>query len=337
IGTLTLNANPSNFFAETEQVAFHPGHVVRGIDFTNDPLLQGRLFSYLDTQISRLGGPNFAQLPINRPHTEINDMFRDGMHQTAVHTGVAPYRPNSLDGGCPFTAQPGEALIEFPDMVNGAKARQAPASFDDHFSGARLFYASLTDIEKKHIADAYSFELGKCYEKAIKQRAVDVLRNVDEQLARTVAGNLGLPAPDTTDGAGAGAAAADGAVTTSAALAQIGERWPTDGRIIGIVVDDDIDVAELADIVEQISGSSMVPLVLAAHGGEIGSGKRVVPISRTLDTARSVEFDALLVAASLPDPKLTVLLQEAHRHLKAIAYTPAGEAALQTAGIAGGF
>src|SRR5690606_38155533 len=118
IGTLTLNANPSNFFAETEQVAFHPGHVVRGIDFTNDPLLQGRLFSYLDTQISRLGGPNFAQLPINRPHTEINDMFRDGMHQTAVHTGVAPSRPNSLDGGCPFTAQPGEALIEFPDMVN---------------------------------------------------------------------------------------------------------------------------------------------------------------------------------------------------------------------------
>ncbi|WP_067858784.1 catalase [Nocardia shimofusensis] len=329
IGTMTLNANPTNFFAETEQVAFHPGHVVRGIDFTNDPLLQGRLFSYLDTQISRLGGPNFAQLPINRPHTEINDMLRDGMHQTAVHAGVAPYHPNSLDGGCPFTARPGEELIEFPAPVEGVKVREAPASFDDHFSGARLFYASLTEIEKQHVAEAYSFELGKCYEKAIKQRTVDVLRNIDEQLAQTVAGNLGLTV--------AGDAAAGGEATTSEALAQVRGSWPAEGRIIGIVADDDTDAKDLTATIEKIFDSSMTPLVIAAHGGELGSGKHTVPISRTLDTARSIEFDAVLLAATLPDPKLTVLLQEAHRHLKVVVYTPAGEAALRTAGIADGF
>lgn len=329
IGTMTLNANPTNFFDQTEQVAFHPGHVVRGIDFTNDPLLAARLFSYIDTQITRLGGPNFAQLPINRTHAEVNDMLRDGMHQTAVHAGVAPYRPNSLDGGCPFTAQPGAALIEFPEQVHGTKVREAPASFDDHFSNARLFYASLSPIEKQHVTEAYSFELGKCYEKAIKQRTVNVLRNIDEQLAQTVAANLGLSVQ--------GDAPEGGQPTTSEALSQLGRRWPADGRVIGIFADGDTDIAELAATVETIAGGSMTPLVIAGHGGELGSGENAIPISRTLDTARSIEFDALLIAATAPNPKLTVLLQEANRHLKFIAYTPAGEAAVRTAAIAEGF
>lgn len=126
IGLMTLDANPSNYFAETEQVAFHPGHLVPGIDVTDDPLLQGRLFSYLDTQISRLGGPNFGQLPINRTHAPVNDMLRDGMHQTAVHSGVAPYRPNSLDGGCPFLAGADSgAYIESPvEVAAGRKVRR---------------------------------------------------------------------------------------------------------------------------------------------------------------------------------------------------------------------
>ncbi|GAA3155108.1 hypothetical protein GCM10020255_035830 [Rhodococcus baikonurensis] len=145
IGTMTLDANPTNFFAETEQVAFHPGHLVPGVDITNDRLLQARLFSYLDTQITRLGGPNFDQIPINRPHSPVNDMLRDGFHQDGVHTGVAPYHPNSLDGGCPFLASADSAAyIEVPEEVSGRKVRQAPASFDDHFSQARLFYRSLS-------------------------------------------------------------------------------------------------------------------------------------------------------------------------------------------------
>ncbi|PXX61675.1 catalase [Nocardia tenerifensis] len=324
IGTMTLNANPTNYFSQTEQVAFHPGHLVRGIDVTNDPLLQGRLFSYLDTQISRLGGPNFAQLPINRPHAPINDMFRDGMHQTAVHAGVAPYRPNSLDGGCPFIAGANETLIEFPQQVSGPKVREAAASFDDHFSSARLFYHSLTDIERAHVADAYSFELGKCYEKAIKLRTVTNLREIDEQLAQTVAKRLGLTLPDKAN------AAVE--VVPSPALSQLGQTWPCDGRIIGIYADENSDLGALAATVNTIIEQKMTPLVIAAHGGELGSG--AVTVSRTLATARSIEFDALLLAASSADQRLTVLIQEMHRHLKGIAYTPEGRGALTAAGVA---
>ncbi|KIA65205.1 catalase [Nocardia vulneris] len=327
IGTMTLDANPTNYFAQTEQVAFHPGHLVRGIDHTDDPLLQGRLFSYLDTQISRLGGPNFAQLPINRPHVGTNDMFRDGMHQTALHSGVAPYRPNSLDGGCPFLAgNKDAALIEYPEAVAGKKVREAPRSFDDHFSSARLFYASLTPIEQAHVAKAYTFELGKCYEKAIKQRAVTVLRQIDEQLAATVAQGLGLPLD--------GKAGKKVEVVVSPALSQLGGKWPTDGRIIGVFADDTTDAAALAGTVAAIADQSMTPLVIAPHGGELGKGARQVPISRTLDTARSIEFDALLIAGTAADPRLPLLLQEAHRHLKAIAYTAAGADAIRSAGIA---
>ena len=124
IGTLTLTANPTNFFAETEQVAFHLGNLVPGIDVTDDPLLQARLFSYLDTQLTRLGGPNFDQIPINRPHCPVNDMLRDGFHQNAVHEGVAPYQPNSLDGGCPFAPElRAPAFVEVPQPVTGAKVR----------------------------------------------------------------------------------------------------------------------------------------------------------------------------------------------------------------------
>ena len=149
VGTMTLTANPTNYFAETEQVAFHPGHLVPGIDVTSDPLLQGRLFSYLDTQISRLGGPNFAQLPVNRPHAPVNDMLRDGMHQSAVHTGVAPSHPNTLDGGCPFHAGADEgAFVDLPVTVTESVIERArPRSFDDHFSQARVFYRSLTEVE----------------------------------------------------------------------------------------------------------------------------------------------------------------------------------------------
>ncbi len=200
IGTMTLDANPTNFFAETEQVAFHPGHLVPGVDITNDRLLQARLFSYLDTQITRLGGPpNFDQIPINRPHAPVNDMLRDGFHQDGVHTGVAPYHPNSLDGGCPFLASAeSAAYIEVPEEVSGRKVRQAPASFDDHFSQARLFYRSLSPVEQEHVAQAYTFELGKCYEENIKTRNLGILANIDAGLVSIVAGGA-WPSGSRTD------------------------------------------------------------------------------------------------------------------------------------------
>src|SRR5699024_8032536 len=163
---------------------------------TNDPLLQARLFSYLDTQISRLGGPNFAQLPINRPHAPVNDNLRDGMYQQGAHTGVAPYKPNSLDAGNPTEATVSEgALIDVPRPVEGRITQDNPASFEDHFSQPHMFYVSLSEVEQQHLAQAFSFELGKYYEESIKLRYLDAPAHVDQGLAKTVADNLGLPHP----------------------------------------------------------------------------------------------------------------------------------------------
>ena len=197
VGRLTLNRNPTNYFAETEQVAFHTGNLVPGIEVTNDPLMQARLFSYLDTQLTRLGGPNFSQLPINCPHAAVNDNLRDGMHQTAIHQGLAPYLPNSVDDGLPKVATADEGgYVTVPTQVTGAKQRSAPVSFQDHFSQATLFWVSMTDIERVHIVEAFTFELGKCYEQSIKERELRVLAEVDAELCAKVAAGLGLPAPD---------------------------------------------------------------------------------------------------------------------------------------------
>ncbi|OEJ25776.1 catalase HPII [Streptomyces agglomeratus] len=351
VGLLTLNANPSNFFAETEQVAFHPGHLVPGIDITDDPLLSGRLFSYLDTQISRLGGPNFAQIPINRTHAPVNDMHRDGMHQTAVHTGVAPYRPNSLDGGCPFLAGADTgAYIEVPREVPAAKkVREAPASFSDHFSQPRLFWLSMSPVEREHIIAAYTFELGKCYEQSIKERGLKVLANIDPELCEQVAMGLGLPAP-----------AATVSLTTPApspALSQLGQTWPLDGRVVGILVDADGDLDGVRSVREAVLDAGMVPLVIAPAGGKLEGGGEPVAVQRTYVTARSVEYDAILVAGvpgigsdayaardakaaeavapagAATDPRVQLLLLEAFRHGKAIGGWAGAERVLESAGI----
>ena len=320
IGTMTLNANVKNFFAETEQVAFHPGHLVPGIDVTNDPLLQGRLFSYLDTQLTRLGGPNFGQIPINRPHAPVNDMFRDGFHQQADHVGVAPYQPNSLDGGCPFMAGTTDgALVEVAQQIAEAQIeRAAPASFDDHFSQATLFYTSLTEVEKEHVAEAYTFELGKCYEEAIKVRQVEQLAHIDHDLAVTVAAGLGLPAPAKVPVA---------EVVTSPAVSQIGKEWPSDGRQIGILVTGDSDVAVVAELQQAVFADDMVPLVIGPVGGTLGEGDPdaegagpvSISVSRTYHTQRSIEFDALVVVDLPANPRTDVLISEVYRHKKAIA------------------
>src|SRR3954447_4871173 len=196
VGTLTLDRNPTNYFAETEQVAFHTGHLVPGIEPTPDPLLQARMFSYLDTQLSRLGGPNFGQLPINRPRAEVNDNLREGMHQTQVHTGVAPYTPNSLGGGCPFPGDLTTALTETPYQVTGVRERARPQSFADHFSQPAMFFRSLTPVEQQHIVEAFSFEWARCHDPNIQERMLTVLSQVDARLTAEVAAALGRSAPD---------------------------------------------------------------------------------------------------------------------------------------------
>ncbi|GAA3290678.1 catalase CatB [Streptomyces cinereospinus] len=295
IGLLTLNANPVNFFAETEQVAFHPGHLVPGIDITDDPLLAGRLFSYLDTQITRLGGPNFAQIPVNRPHAPVNDMLRDGMHQTAVHSGAAPYRPNSLDGGCPFLAGADTGgYVETPVTVPEArKVREAPASFADHFSQPRRFWRSMSPVEREHIVAAYTFELGKCYEQAVKERGLQVLANIDPELCEPVAAGLGLPAPEPT--------VPVEAVEPSPALSQVGRTWPLNGRIVGIVTDGSGDLDGVREVRQAVLAAGMVPLVIAPSGGRLDPEGEPITVQRTFATARSIEFDALLLAG-VPGP-----------------------------------
>jgi len=343
VGRLVLNRTPTNFFAESEQVAFHLGHLPPGIDVTNDPLLQGRLFSYLDTQLTRLAGPNFGQIPINRPHAAVNDMNRDGFHQHAVHAGVAPYRPNSLDGGNPFRAGDEQnAFLDVPVTVAEApKIRANPASFDDHFSQARLFWLSMSPVEKEHIIRAYTFELGKCYQQVIKERQLQCLANIDPVLCAEVATGLGLPVPEAT------LPLAD--VTPSPALSQVGREWPADGRLIGIVVDDDADLDGVGAVRRDVFAGGMVPLLIAPHGGMVGD----MAVQRTFATARSVEFDALLLAAApvpapdaLPardakagfnggavDPRVLLLVDECWRHAKAIGAWGPGTAVLDSAGV----
>ncbi|GAA3794985.1 catalase [Micrococcus endophyticus] len=347
IGLMTLNANPTNYFAETEQVAFNPANLVPGIDVTNDPLLQGRLFSYLDTQITRLGGPNWTQLPINRPHAQVNDMLRDGMHQSAVHRGVAPYRPNSLDGGMPFEAPADErAFIDHPEPLPASvKERAHAASFDDHFSQARLFFLSLSEVEREHVAQAYTFELGKCFEETVRVRQLRALAAIDARLAETVAAGLGREVPEPAE------SPAD--VTPSPALSQVGGQWPLDGRQVGLVVGPEADAGELGTAVQGIHDAGMVPLVIAPRGGPVADG---IVAQRTYLTAASVELDAVVVMGATPpaadaqhgldaksaadapegvDPRVAKLVQEAWRQAKAVLGVGEGAAVLDALKITG--
>lgn len=344
IGRLVLDANPTNFFAEVEQVAFHTGHLVPGIDATDDPLLQARNFSYLDTQLSRLGGPNFNQLPINRPQAPVNDMLRDGMHQTAVHGGAAPYRPNSLDGGCPFhatTDQSDPATRAFVEaavtVAEGRKVRDQPTSYDDHFSQTRMFWLSLTPVEREHVVRAYTFELGKCYEQAVKERQLLALAQVDADLCAQVAAGLGLAVPTAAEPLPEAA--------PSPALSQLGATWPVEGRMIGIVVGPGSDAGDVEVLRDAVLADGNVPLLVGPHGGEVAGAT----VQRTFATARSVEFDALVLTdAPVPgpdvppsptgrtpdvDPRVTLLVEEVFRHAKAVAAVGRGAEVLPAADV----
>ena len=335
LGTMTLNANPVNYFAETEQVAFNPSNLAPGIDVTNDPLLQARLFSYLDTQITRLGGPNWNQIPINRAHAPINDMLRDGLHQDAVHGGAAPYRPNSLDGGCPFLAGTSDhPFIDIPVPVAAAtKVRENPITFDDHFTQVTMFYRSLAPVERDHVVAAYSFELSKCYEQTIRERQLLALANIDADLCARVAESLGLDAPAPS------IAPVDTA--TTAAVSQLGGTWPVAGRIVGVIVGPGSDPDDIKAVRSALITADVLPLVIGPHGGKIGS----ITVQRTYANAASIEFDAIILVGATPpaadalpsldaksaaeggpgtpiDPRVSKLIGEAWRHAKAIGSVP---------------
>jgi catalase len=335
VGRLVLDRNPDNFFAETEQVAFHIGNLVPGIDVTNDPLLQARLFSYLDTQLIRLGGPNFNQLPVNRPLAPVRNHHRDAYHQTEIHQGRAAYHPNSLSGGCPAVA--GSAgYVHYRQPVSGETARKRSDSFADHFSQARLFWNSMSDWEREHIVAAFRFELGKVDHHHIREGVVSNLNRVDHDLAVQVAQGVGVRPPEKWE-----TAQHD---TASPALSQATD--PVRGvatRKVAILAADGVDTSHVAAVADRLDGEGAICEILAMHDGTLqGADGSAVQVTRALPTAPSVLYDAVYVpggersVATLAADGLAVhFVAEAFKHGKAIGATGQGVSLLDDPRISG--
>ncbi|WP_372343506.1 catalase [Streptomyces sp. KL116D] len=331
VGRMVLNRNPDNFFAETEQVAFHTANVVPGIDFTNDPLLQARNFSYLDTQLIRLGGPNFTQIPVNRPVAPVRNNQRDGYHQSAIHTGTN-YSNNSLGAGCPaVSGADGSAYTHHAERVDGAKIRRRSPSFQDHYSQAALFWNSMADWEKEHIVQAFRFELGKVGALAVRARTVDELSNVDLELAREVARGIGVPVPQ-------GGAEPGRYKSASPALSLEAQRG--DGslrtRQIAVLVTDGVDAEQVTSAREALAAEgAVVEAIAPADGTVTGSDGQEYQVDRALPTVASVLYDAVLVPggpvgtpAVASDPDAVRFVRDAYRHGKPVGALGSGVGAL---------
>jgi catalase len=319
VGRLVLDRNPDNFFAETEQVAFGTMNMIPGIDTSNDPLLQGRHHSYFDTQLSRLGGPNFHELPINTPLAQVHNNQRDGMHRQAIPRGRVAYEPNSLGGGCPFQAGL-RGFVPFPAPVFEDKVRGKPEKFADHFTQATLFWNSQSEAEKNHIVGAYRFELTKVSVQAVRERVVSMLANVDATLAARVAEGLGVSVPPPQPKALENPAAPE--VTVSPALsllARPGEVGPK-GRKIALLVADGADTAELHDLHRRLAQAGALPRFVGARLGAVQGGGDPVHVEVTLETAPSATWDAVVVPSG--DDALAALgqavefVKDQYRHSK---------------------
>ena len=338
VGRMVLDRWPDNFFAETEQVAFCPSHVVPGIDFSNDPLLQGRLFSYLDTQLSRLGSPNFHQLPVNAPKCPFTNQQRDGHMQMAQPKGRVAYEPSTLMDDSP-RENPRSGFRSFAAPEAGDKGRLRPEAFADHYSQARLFFRSQSAPEQAHIASAFVFELSKVEHPHVREAIVGHLRHVDAGLAKRVADGLGLvalpAAPPTLMPVHEH--------ESSAALALIGKMKPTlEGRAVAILVADGSDGALVAAIRKSATdaGASVKVVAPKVGGAKLGDGSRLAADGQLAGTP-SVMFDAVAVILSGDGAKALAkeaaaidFVRDAFGHLKAIAIDAGGQALLQAAGVA---
>jgi catalase len=348
VGKLVLNRNPDNFFAETEQVAFHPGHVVPGIDFSNDPLLQGRLFSYTDTQLSRLGGPNFHELPINRGLCPFHNFERDGMHRMLVNKGQVAYEPNSLASGAEFRVDGGrQGFQSYPEALQAPKIRRRSPSFDDHFSQATLFWNSQGPAEREHIIAAFQYELSKVEVVAVRQRVVDNLAHVDPKLARKVAEPLGIAVPDPKAAAGRAGfrdVRTKLALEASAALSMEGGAAGIATRKIAVLVAGGVEVGALRVIQQALHEAGASSRILAAHLGFVAtSSGQQLAVDHTFANMPSVMFDAVLVpggAASAEalarDGDAVHYALEAYKHCKTLCVIGEGVQLLRTLGIGAG-
>lgn len=351
IGKLTLNRNPDNFFAETEQIAFHPGNVVPGIDFSNDPLLQGRLFSYLDTQLSRLGGPNFHEIPINRPIAPVHNNQRDGHMRQTINAGQSSYNPNTTGNGDPVQAKAKEGgFVSYPEKIDAAKVRARSKSFFDHFSQATLFFNSQSDAEKDHIIKAFCFELGKVEKEGIRERVVGMLTKVDKALAAKVAEGLGIPVPEPKQNFNEHIPADGDAdefksisispeIKKSKTLSMANTVKNTiRTRRIAILAGDGVDDGSLAAMKKALEAAGAQAKIIAAHLGFITtSNNDQLKVDESFLTAASVLYDAVYVpdgaesAASLKNSADAVdFIMEAFKHCKAIAADGMGAEVLKT-------
>jgi catalase len=350
VGKLILDRNPDNFFAETEQVAFHPGHLVPGIDFTNDPLLQGRLFSYTDTQLIRLGGPNFHEIPINRAVAPVHNNQRDGHMRQTINVSRTSYEPNTLGGGCPMQA--GRRLggfVSYGEQIDAVKERLRGEKFFDHFSQATLFWNSQSPVERQHIVDALRFELGKLETTAVRERVVRLLEHVDTGLAGRVAEGLGLSLPTRAEGPLNRSVPADAdprryqprksrpAVEASPALSMAGTvKDSAKTRKVAILAADGADGKAVSEMQRLLTGAGAVPKVVAPRLGTLkGADGAEIKVDFSLLTAGSVLFDAVYVPggdrsveALRADARAVLFVHEAYKHCKAIAATGAGAALL---------
>ena len=340
VGRMTLNRNPDNFFAETEQVAFCTAHVVPGIDFSNDPLLAGRIHSYLDTQISRLGGPNFHEIPINASIAPVHNNQRDGMHRQAVHHGRVSYEPNSLGGGCPFQA--GRAgFSSFPEPIEASKLRGKPEKFAEHYIQARLFLESQTPAEQRHIEAAFRFELSKVTVPAIRERMIAGLVNVSPVLAEAVATGLGMTVPDALPLAIQTEIVPEVLVSPALSLTS----RPGDGTIvsrkIALLIADGIDATQMRTTQETLAQHGAVTRLVGVRLGNVtAQDGSLVSVDVTLENTPSAAFDGIVlpdgddvVAALLRDARTCDYVKDQYRHSKTMLVHPAAVSLLRACGI----
>ncbi len=343
IGRMILNRNPDNFFAETEQVAFCTAHVVPGIDFTNDPLLMGRIHSYVDTQISRLGGPNFHEIPINAPVAQVHNNQRDGMHRQAIHRGRVSYEPNSLAGGCPFQA--GKAgFVSFPQPADddGSKVRGKPERFADHYTQATLFWNSQSEVERNHIVNAFRFELSRVQVPAVRERMLSGLMNVDTELARRIAEGLGMrdmpaPMPKVLT------KKVTPEVRQSPALSLFSR--PGDGRIggrrVAIIVSDGVDGDSVRALAARLMAGGAVPRFLGSRLGAVTSSSgNAIELDSTVEAMPSVLWDAVVIAPGADsaamlagDGRAVEFVKDQYRHCKPVLAIARGTELLAKANI----
>ncbi len=332
IGKLTLNRNVDNVFAENEQVAFHPGHVVPGIDFSNDPLLQGRLFSYTDTQLIRLGGPNFHELPINRPVCPFHNNQRDGYMRQTINTGQVSYHKNSLAGNTPEPAAESEGgYAHYQEKIEGRKVRARSDSFKDHFSQAAMFWNSMSEPEKQHIIDAFSFELGKVKSKSVQQQIVDMFANVSLDLARGFAEAIGAAPPQQ---------GGSDVTKSSPALSQENTKKKPDTRKVGVIIDDHFNGEEVNGVLSKLKAEGINPEIVSdTLGVRKADNGSELEVDHTFLTGESVLFDAMYAVSGGKDESSAFrkdalyFVKEAFAHYKPIGATHSGKSLLEEAGV----